>query len=91
MTQLAPVAYVLCALTAAGCVLLLSRAYKRTGVRLLFWASLCFAALTIENVILFFDREVVHHMDLRPYRNGIALLGLLALLYGMIMDSRDER
>lgn len=91
MTQLAPVAYVLCALTAAVCVVLLWRAYRRTGVRLLFWAGVCFSALATENVILFFDREIILHIDLSPLRNTVALIGLLALLYGMIMDSERRR
>jgi len=84
---LAPVAYILCALTALICTVLLSRAYMRTGVRFLVWAALCFGALTIENVVLFLDREVIHNMDLSPLRNGVALLGLLALLYGLIWDT----
>jgi len=90
MSQLPEMVYVLCGLTALACVVLLWRAYWRTGVRLLLWAGICFIGLTIENVVLFLDMEVVHSTDLAVWRNGAALVGLLFLLYGLIWEVRAE-
>ncbi|HLU76747.1 MAG TPA: DUF5985 family protein [Burkholderiales bacterium] len=90
MSQLPAMVYVLCGLTALACVALLWRAYWRTGVRLLLWAGICFIGLSIENIILFLDMEVVHGADLAFFRNAAALVGLLCLLYGLIWEVRAE-
>ena len=44
--------YSLCALTSITCLVLLWRRWRSTGARLLFWAALCFAGLTFNNVLL---------------------------------------
>lgn len=80
--------YLLCSLTTAMCSALLIRGYLRNGVRLLFWASLCFLALALENVIVILDYYVVPGIDLSPLRMGIPLAGLMALLYGLLWESR---
>jgi Family of unknown function (DUF5985) len=74
------------ALTSVACMLLLFRAYARTGVRLLLWSALCFVCLAVHNVLLFFDLVVFPDIDLRPYRLAAALLGVLFLLYGFIWE-----
>jgi hypothetical protein len=74
------------ALTSVACMLLLFRAYARTGVRLLLWSALCFVCLAVNNVLLFFDLVVFPDIDLRPYRLAAALLGVLFLLYGFIWE-----
>jgi hypothetical protein len=79
--------YVLAAVVSLACTVLLFRSYLRSGVRLLLWSSLCFVGLTINNVIVFFDLTVFLEIDLRPWRLGAALTGLLFLLYGFILDS----
>jgi hypothetical protein len=76
----------LAALTSIACMQLLFRAYARTGVRLLLWSALCFVCLAVNNVLLFFDMVVFPDIDLRPYRLGAALLGVLFLLYGFIWE-----
>lgn len=78
--------YVLCALTALACCLLLLRGYRRSGVRLLLWCGLCFLALTLENVILFIDLVMVPERDLSPYHFVTAGLGAAVLLYGLIWE-----
>lgn len=90
MNHLPELVYVLCALTGLACVVLLLRSYARTGVRLLLWAGICFICLTIENVILFLDMEVIEDYDLALFRNGAALVGLLFLLYGLIWEARSS-
>ena len=82
--------FVLCALavlTCLACTVLLFRGYARSGVRLLLWSALCFVFLTLNNLLLFFDLIVFPELDLRPFRLGAALVGLLFLLYGFIFES----
>jgi hypothetical protein len=79
--------YALAALTCIGCAVLLIREYLRRRVRLLLWATVCFVALAINNVLLFFDRVVLPQNDLRLVRLGTALIGMMCLLYAFIWDS----
>ena len=78
----------LAVLTCLACTALLYRGYRRTGLRLLFWAALCFIGLSLNNVLLFFDLVLFPaELDLRPYRLVTALAGLAFLLYGFIFES----
>lgn len=79
--------YALAVLVSLACTVLLFRSYVRSHVRLLLWSALCFVGLTVNNVIVFFDLVVFVEVDLRPYRLGAALVGLLFLLYGFIMEA----
>lgn len=88
MTGMAETAYLLCAGTALLCVVLLLRAFVRTGVRLLLWSGICFIALSLENALLFLDMVIVPDVDLQVWRNLVALIGLLCLLFGLIWDDR---
>lgn len=84
---MAPVIYALCALTALTCTWLLLNTYKKTGYRLLFWSGLCFAGLSINNILLVFDRIVFPDtVDLSTWRLLWALIALLPLLYGLIWE-----
>ena len=85
---MAAVVYALCAITSAVCVVLLIRGYRRSKARLLIWSALCFIGFTINNVMLFGDKIIWPHVDLRLFRTGPALVGLLFLLYGLIWDSK---
>jgi len=81
--------YILCALTSILCAVLLLRGYRATRTRLLFWASLCFGFLAINNVILYFDLVILPpQIDLFWYRNVAALIGMLALVFGLTWESR---
>jgi hypothetical protein len=84
---IAPIVYFLCAATAAACAYLLLRAYRRNGVGLLLWSGVCFVGLTVNNVALVLDRLVFHHVDLWLLRLVPALLGVAALVYGLILES----
>jgi len=84
---MAEAVYVLCALTSAVCAGLLLRAWLRTRVRLLLWSTLCFAFLTLNNVLLVVDPVVIGpDTDLSELRTASGLAGLLLLLYGLIYD-----
>ncbi|HEV2062033.1 MAG TPA: DUF5985 family protein [Solirubrobacteraceae bacterium] len=86
---MAEAVYVLCAVTSAGCALLLLRGWLRTRVRLLFWSSWCFALLTVNNVLLVVDLAILTGTDLSIPRTASALAGLLLLLYGLIYDRAE--
>jgi hydrogenase/urease accessory protein HupE len=80
--------YALCAATSTICAILLFNGYRRSGTRLLFWSSLCFVGLAVNNILLFIDLIVVPQIDLFMWRTSAALLGMCLLLYGLIWDSR---
>lgn len=80
--------YATCMLTSFACAFLLLRSYGRTRVRLLFWSGLCFVGLTLNNILLIVDREIVPQHDLATWRLAAALVALLPLLYGMIIDEK---
>ena len=83
---MAALVYSLCALTALLCMGLLIRAYLKTKTRLLLWSGLCFAGLSINNIILILDRVIFPNVDLATWRLALALAAMLPLLYGLIWD-----
>ena len=86
---MAEAVYILCAITSILCALLLLRGYRATRARLLFWASLCFGFLALNNVVLYFDLVVLPtQVDLFWYRNTAAVAGMLVLVFGLIWESR---
>lgn len=78
--------YLLCALCAGLCFFLLMRAYLRSRYRLLLWSALCFGGLTLNNVVLIIDKQVVS-TDLSLWRTATALVSMAVLLYGLIWDA----
>jgi hypothetical protein len=78
------VVYILCALAALGCAVLLARAFLRTRTRLLLWSSLCFAALALNSILVVVDEILVPGHDLRLARLGAAVAGLLLLAWALI-------
>ena len=90
MNPLGGALYGLCALTALACALLLLRAYGASGARLLLWGGLCFAALTVNNVLLMVDLLFVPQVDLFLWRNVAALVGMAVLVWGLIWDAQGE-
>ena len=86
--MLAAVIYGLCALTALLCTILLLQAYRRGGYRLLLWSGLCFAGLTLNNLLLVLDKLVFPtEIDLSIPRTSVALVAMGILMYGLIWDS----
>ncbi|HEY4212679.1 MAG TPA: DUF5985 family protein [Steroidobacteraceae bacterium] len=78
----------LCAVTSIACALLLLRKYRVSRARLLFWASLCFVGLAINNVLLFADLVMFPELNLSWWRTIAALVGMTVLVYGLIAESR---
>ncbi len=80
------IVYLLCAATALLCTVLLLRSYHRSGVRLLLWCGVCFAILTLNNVILFVDMIIVPTVDLSLWRALSSATAAIALVAGLILD-----
>lgn len=78
--------YAACALTALVSAWLLLRAYARGRSRLLLWSGLCFGGLTLNNLLLVLDKTVLKDIDLSVPRLLIALVSMLLLVGGMIME-----
>jgi hypothetical protein len=82
------IVYSLCAITAFACSYLLLQAFWRGGYRLLLWSGICFAGLTVNNLLLVYDKIVVPDTDLSFLRTSVALVSMAVLLYGLIWDTR---
>ena len=86
---MAPVVYFLCGLACLLCTVLLIRAYKSGPHALLWWSAFCFAGLTLANWLLFVDLVILTKtVDLSSLRNGVTLVSLAALIYGLLQKSR---
>lgn len=81
------IVYALCAATAAACAVLLLRGYLNTRHRLLLWSGLSFAGLTINSLLLVLDRLVFPDVDMSTWRLVVALVAVLLLLCGLILES----
>jgi uncharacterized protein DUF5985 len=86
---MAEIVYLLCAVTALLCAGLLLRSYRHNRTQLLFWSSLCFLGLAVNNILLFIDLVVVPTVDLSTYRALSALLAIGLLVFGLIWQESD--
>jgi len=87
---MAETVYVLCALTSLACAGLLARAYAERRVPLLFWSLLCFVGLALNNIVLFVDKVVAPDIDLSVWRGLPAALGVAALVFGLVWESKPR-
>jgi hypothetical protein len=83
--MMADIVYVLCALTSALCAVLLFRAWRASGTKLLFWGALCFLGLALNNLLLIIDVRM-DRVDLAGIRLLPAIAGVALLLYGLIRN-----
>jgi hypothetical protein len=83
---MAETVYILCAATSILCAVLLFRSYRASRTRLLFWSSLCFVGLAINNVMLILDLYVMS-TDLFFARTVVAVGAMAMLIYGLIWSS----
>jgi hypothetical protein len=82
------VLFLLAIVTSLACMVLLFRGYMRSGLRILMWSALCFVCLSINNILLYIELVLLPtNMDLRMFRYGSALVGMLFLIYGFIRES----
>ena len=88
-SYLPAVVYVLCALTSLACMLLLLRSYRRSGQRLLLLIGLCFAGLTINNILLPVDLIWLKtEVDLSVVRSAVGFAAVAVLLVVLIWEAR---
>lgn len=80
--------YILCAATALTCSAMLWRSYRRNAVRLLFWSSVCFLGLAVENLFLYLDRIALPAVDLRMPHHLAGLLAFSSLIYALIWEAK---
>jgi hypothetical protein len=83
----ADIVHGLCAITSLACAVVLARGYSRTHTRLLFWSSLCFTGLFLNNLLLIVDLRMLPTVDLLVLRQVPALVGVALLLYGLIWEA----
>ncbi len=79
--------YLLCSITSAITAILLWINFRKTGYRLLFWSALCFAGLTLNNVMVFIDFIVFPAADLGIIRTLPAVVSFGLLLYAFIWET----
>lgn len=85
---MAILSYALCAAAALLCTVLLVRGYVRTRTRLLLWSAICFACLTLSNALVIVDLVLLPHVDLYRWRTLAALVGVGALLFGLLWEGK---
>ena len=83
---MAEAVYFLCALTSVLCAAMLYRGYRTHGTMLLFWSSLCFTGLALNNILTFVDLVMIPDMDLGLWRTAIAIASLVVLVYGLLWE-----
>lgn len=81
------VVYLLCFITSAACAWLLARGYVASRTRLLFWSSLCFAFLALNNLLVVADIMVFPDANLTLWRQLAGLVAVGVLLFGFVWES----
>ena len=76
--------YILCAVTSLGCAVLLLRGSLRTHNGLLFLSSLCFFAMTANNVLLYVNFILLPDVDILIFARLAAVVGVVLLNVGLI-------
>ena len=90
---MAEAVYILCAVTSLACAALLIRGYLRSRTRFLLWSSLCFAALAVNNLLLFLDKVILTEqgtflgVEFALLLAGAAAIGFALLMYGLVWDA----
>ena len=79
--------YLLCALVALTCAVLLYQSWKRKRVRLLLWSWLCFAVLGVVNLVTVADYMTGPEIDLYPHRCALILFAYGLLVYGLVWET----
>ena len=80
--------YLLCAATSLTAAVLLTRQYLARRTPLLFWSSLSFAGFSVNNILVYADVTVFPGSNLGLLRSAVAMLAMLALVYGLTKEER---
>jgi len=79
--------YLLCAATSLASGVLLLRAALSRGGGLLFWSSLCFFGMMLNNVLMYIDFIVFPNTDLSIYPNLVSLVSVMLLSAALVWYS----
>ncbi len=85
---MAGIIYGLCAVTSLACACLLMRSFSLSGTRFLLWSGLCFTGLALNNIFLVLDRLVFPNFDLSIIRLIPALIGMMLLIFGLVLEGK---
>ncbi|MGV3572494.1 MAG: DUF5985 family protein [Ramlibacter sp.] len=84
---MATIIFLLCTVTSFLCALKLWQSWRKSGHRLIFWTSLCFAFLTMNNALLVLDEVVLAaRYDFRMWRLALGLIAFSVLVYGLVAE-----
>jgi hypothetical protein len=86
--HLAELVYILGAASTVLCSVLLLRQYRVGRQPLLLWSGLCFAGLTVTNVLIFLDLAVFLDVDLHYWRLSVAAISLCLLVLGLVWEKK---
>ncbi len=78
------VIYFLCLVGSGVCAWLLFRSYLQSRAPLLFWSSVCFLFLALNNLLVVADLVVFPSVDLILVRRLSSLAAVSSLLYGFV-------
>lgn len=84
---MAALVYIICAITSTGCAALLWRGYLRGRSNLLFWSTLCFGCLALNNIVLVIDSFLGPEYDLSLFRSMMSAFGMFILLFGLVWST----
>jgi hypothetical protein len=87
---MAPVVYFLGAMCSLLCAVLLLRQYGSSRHRLLLFSGLCFAGLTVANIVVYIDLAVLPDSDLHLWRWSITAASMTLLVVGLIWESKES-
>lgn len=79
--------YILCAITSLLSAVLLLRGALKRRVGLLFWSSLCFFAMAINNGLLYINFVVLPDIDLLLATRIATVTGIVLLNVGLILHT----
>ena len=81
------IVYLLCFIISLACAWLLARGYIASRTRLLFWSSLCFAFLALNNLLVVADIMIFPNANLSLWRQLAGLVAVGVLLFGFVWES----
>ena len=87
--MIAEAIYLLCGLTSLAAAFMLLRHYRQRRTRLLLWSVIGFAGLAVNNVMVYVDLVMFTGVDLSLYRTAAGSLAMLALVYGLVWETRQ--
>ena len=81
--------YLLCAATSLVAAGLLIRQYRASRTPLLFWSSVAFLGLAVNNVLVYVDLGLLPtEMDLAFPRTLAGAIAMVVLVYGLVQDTQ---